>query len=154
MNPAKPSEVVGIHQKAGAEHVEPAMQAALHAFESWSVTPWEIAPALLFRTAEIIRQRRFEFDAWLVFEVAKNFAEADADICETIDFLEFYAREALRLSTAEPAVQLPGERDTLQYIPLGVGAVHSAVEFSRCDYGGHDGRRGCLRQHRDPETFQ
>ncbi len=123
VNPAKPSEVVGIHQKAGAAHVEPAMQAALRAFETWSVTPWETRAALLFRTAEIIRQRRFEFDAWLVFEVAKNFAEADADICETIDFLEFYAREALRLSTAEPAVQLPGERDTLQYIPLGVGAV-------------------------------
>jgi len=123
LNPAKPSEVVGIHQKASAAHVEPAMQAALTAFASWSLTPWEQRAALLFRTAEIIRKRRFEFDAWLVFEVAKNFAEADADVCETIDFLEFYAREALKLAKAEPAVQLPGERDTLQYIPLGVGAV-------------------------------
>jgi 1-pyrroline-5-carboxylate dehydrogenase len=123
VNPAKPSEVVGIHQKAGAEHVEPAMQAALKAFESWSVTPWEQRAAILFRAAEIILKRRFEFGAWLVFEVAKNFGEADADICETIDFLEFYGREALRLSAAEPPVQLPGERDTLRYIPLGVGAV-------------------------------
>jgi 1-pyrroline-5-carboxylate dehydrogenase len=123
VNPAKPSEVVGIHQKAAAEHVEPAMQAALKAFETWSVTPWEMRADALFRSADIIRRRRFEFGAWLVFEVAKNFGEADADICETIDFLEFYAREALRLATAEPPVQLPGERDTLQYIPLGVGAV-------------------------------
>ena len=123
LNPAKPSEVVGIHQKANASHVEPAMQAALKAFQTWSVTPWEQRADLLFRVADIIRKRRFEFDAWLVFEVAKNFGEADADTCETIDFLEFYAREALRLSTAEPEVQLPGERDTIQYIPLGVGAV-------------------------------
>ncbi len=123
LNPAKPSEIVGIHQKANASHVEPAMQAALHAFETWSRTPAAERAAVLFRAAEILRQRRLEFDAWLVFEVAKNWAEADADICETIDFCEFYAREALRLASAEPPVQLPGERDTLQYIPLGVGAV-------------------------------
>ncbi len=123
VNPAKPSEVVGIHQKAGMEQVEPAMQAALHAFETWSRTPWADRAAMLFKAADILRARRFEFDAWLVFEVAKNWAEADADICETIDFCEFYAHEALRLSQAEPPVQLPGERDTLHYIPLGVGAV-------------------------------
>jgi 1-pyrroline-5-carboxylate dehydrogenase len=61
--------------------------------------------------------------AWLVFEVSKNWAEADGDIAETIDFCELYGREALRLSRAEPVVQLPGERDRLLYIPLGVGAV-------------------------------
>ena len=64
-----------------------------------------------------------EFCAWLVFEVSKNWAEADADIAETIDFCEFYAREALRLAKAETPVQLSGERDSLLYIPLGVGAV-------------------------------
>jgi 1-pyrroline-5-carboxylate dehydrogenase len=59
----------------------------------------------------------------MVFEVSKNWAEADADIAELIDFCEFYAREALRLAKAEPPVQLPGERDYLWYIPLGVGIV-------------------------------
>jgi 1-pyrroline-5-carboxylate dehydrogenase len=123
LNPAKPSEVVGVHQKAGAEQVEPAMQAALAAYETWSHTPWEQRAELLFTAADTIRARRLEFDAWLVFEVAKNWAEAEADTCETIDFLEFYAREALKLAAAEPPVQLAGERDTLRYIPLGVGAV-------------------------------
>jgi 1-pyrroline-5-carboxylate dehydrogenase len=123
VNPAKPSEVVGIHQKAGASHVEPAMKAALAAFETWSRKSMAERAELIFRAADAIRKRRFELDAWLVFEVAKNWAEADADICETIDFLEFYGREALRLAQAEPPVQLPGERDTLHYIPLGVGAV-------------------------------
>ncbi len=123
INPAKPSEVVGIHQKAGAEHVEPAMEAALAAFAKWSQVSANDRAAILFKAADIIRARRLEFNAWLVFEVAKNWAEADADTCETIDFLEYYAREALRLLQAEPTVQLPGERDTLQYIPLGVGAV-------------------------------
>ena len=123
INPAKPSQVVGLHQKAGKEHVEPAMQAALEAFASWSRTSFEERASLLFRVGDVLRERKFEFCAWLVFEVSKNWAEADADIAETIDFCEYYAREALRLSRTELPVQMPGERDTLMYIPLGVGAV-------------------------------
>src|SRR5947209_1649035 len=123
LNPARPSEVVGIHQKAGKEHVEPAMKAALAAFESWSRTPLEKRVDLLFRTADLLRERKFELMAWLVYEVSKNWGEADADIAETIDFCELYAREALRLSHVKAPVQLPGERDHLFYIPLGVGAV-------------------------------
>ena len=123
LNPSKPSEIVGIHQKAGREHVEPAMNAALKAFESWRNTSTEERASLLFRTADLLRQRKMEFMAWLVFEVSKNWAEADADISEALDFCEFYAREALRLSKAKSPLQLPGEHDTLHYIPLGVGAV-------------------------------
>ena len=123
LNPAKPSQVVGIHQKAGKEQVEPAMHAALKAFEQWKHTPLEERASLLFRVGDLLRERKFEFAAWMVFEVSKNWAEADADICETIDFTEYYAREALRLSKVKTDVQLPGERDALRYIPLGVGAV-------------------------------
>src|SRR6266404_3124654 len=101
LNPAQPSQVVGIHQKAGKEHVEPAMQAALKAFETWSRTSVEERASLLFRAADLMRDRKMEFMAWLVFEVSKNWAEADADISETIDFCEFYAREALRFARAE-----------------------------------------------------
>jgi 1-pyrroline-5-carboxylate dehydrogenase len=123
INPAKPSQMVGLHQKAGKEHVEPAMQAALETFASWSRTSVEERAGLLFRVGDLLRERKFEFCAWLVFEVSKNWAEADADIAETIDFCEYYAREALRLAKTELPVQMPGERDTLIYIPLGVGAV-------------------------------
>ena len=112
-----------MHQKAGLEHVEPAMQAALAAFESWKNVAVEERAGLLFRTAEIIRKRKPEFNAWMVLEVGKNWDEAEADTCEAIDFLEFYARLALHMAEAEPAVQLPGERDQLRYIALGVGAV-------------------------------
>ena len=123
VNPARPSEVVGVHQKAGLEHVEPAMQAALAAFASWKNVAVAERAGLLFRTAEIIRKRKPEFNAWMVLETGKNWDEAEADTCEAIDFLEFYARLALHMAEAEPAVQLPGERDQLRYIALGVGAV-------------------------------
>ncbi|MDR3793415.1 MAG: L-glutamate gamma-semialdehyde dehydrogenase [Terracidiphilus sp.] len=123
VNPARPAQVVGIHQKAESEHAELAMAAALKAFETWKYEPAEVRASLLLRAAEIIRERKYEFRAWLTFETGKNWAEADADAGETIDFLEFYAREALRLAKSAPAIQYPGERCELHYIPLGVGAV-------------------------------
>ena len=130
LDPSKPSQIVGIHQKAGKEHVEPAMQAALKAFETWSRTTVEERASVLFRTADLMRDRKMEYMAWLVFEVSKNWAEADADISETIDFCEFYAREALRFAQAKTPIQLPGERDSLMYIPLGVGAVIPPWNFA------------------------
>jgi 1-pyrroline-5-carboxylate dehydrogenase len=129
VNPANPSEVIGIHQKAGLEHVEPAMQAALAAFKKWQYASVEERTGVLFRTAAILRRRKFEFNAWLVLEVGKNYDEAEADTNEAIDFLELYARQALVLDKAEPIVQLPGERGILRYIPLGVGAVISPWNF-------------------------
>ncbi len=122
-NPARPEQVVGIHQKAGAEHADQAVQAALTAFATWQYASAEERSSLLLNTAAIIRERKHEFSAWMVYEVGKNWAEADADTGETIDFLEFYAREALRLAQSKPPIQYPGERDELLYIPLGVGAV-------------------------------
>jgi len=129
VNPARPEHVVGIHQKANAAHAEEAVAAALHAFEFWSRVSTKDRVSLLLNAAEIIRRRKFEFMAWLVYEVGKNWAEADADVGETIDFLEFYAREALRLAAATPPIQYPGERNELLYIPLGVGAVISPWNF-------------------------
>src|SRR5437660_3731958 len=123
LNPSKPSQIVGIHQKAGKEHVEPAMKAAQAAFESWSQTSVEERASLVFRVGDLLRERKLEFGAWMVFEVSKNWAEADADVAETIDFCEYYSREALRLAKTELPVQMTGEHDTLLYIPLGVGAV-------------------------------
>src|SRR5438132_8012804 len=77
INPANPSQVVGIHQKAGKEHVEPAMKSALAAFEKWKFASIEERTGLLFRTADILRKRKFEFNAWLVLEVGKNYDEAE-----------------------------------------------------------------------------
>src|SRR3981189_3435849 len=75
LNPSKPSQIVGIHQKAGKEHVEPAMNAALKAFTTWSRTPVEERATLLFRAADLMRQRKMDYMAWLVFEVSKNWGE-------------------------------------------------------------------------------
>jgi len=123
LNPAHPAELVGLHQKAEAAEAELAMNAALRAFEIWRKVPVAERASLLFRTARLLRDRKYEFMAWLVFEAGKNWAEADADAGEAVDFLDFYAREALRLAKSETPIQYPGERNELHYIPLGVGAI-------------------------------
>src|SRR5258708_25128337 len=159
MNPARPAEVIGVHQRAGAEHVAPAMQLAQAAFTSWSRTPVAERAALLFRAAALIRERSFEFCAWLTLEVGKNWGEADADVGETIDFLEFYGREALRLDGATTPIQFPGERNQLRYIPLGVGAVIPPWNFPFAIMAGMTaaaivcGNTGILKPSVDTPTF-
>jgi 1-pyrroline-5-carboxylate dehydrogenase len=123
VNPANPSEVIATHYAATADDANAAVGAAQAAFPAWSRTPVADRVALLLRASALIRERHFDFCARLTLEVGKNFAEADADVGETIDFLEFYAREALRLDAATTPIQFPGERNLLRYVPLGVGAV-------------------------------
>ncbi len=123
VNPARPAQIVGIHQAAGPEHAPIAMAAAQSAFPAWSATPIQTRVNFLLRAVELIRERKFIFNAWLTFEAGKNWAEADADTAECIDFLEFYAREALKLNSATTPIQLPGEHNSLRYVALGVGAV-------------------------------
>lgn len=123
VNPARPAQVIGVHQEATLADVEKAVAAGQKAFQSWSRVPVATRVDLLRTVARLVRERKQEFCAWLTLEVGKNWAEADADVAECIDFLEFYAREALRLNEATTPIQFPGERNTLRYIPLGVGAV-------------------------------
>ncbi len=123
VNPASPMQIIGRHAEANEEHVEQAIAAAQHAFLTWSRWPMKDRVEVLLRTSQLVTEHKFELCAWLSFEVGKNWAEADADVGETIDFLEFYAREAMRLADATTPIQFPGERNALRYLPLGVGAV-------------------------------
>ncbi|MDQ2712364.1 MAG: L-glutamate gamma-semialdehyde dehydrogenase [Acidobacteriota bacterium] len=123
LNPSKPSEIVGVHQKGSEQDAREAVEAAYSFFPTWAATPAEERAECLFRMASIIRDRKYEFDAWLVVESGKTWAEAEGDVSEAIDFCEFYARQALKLAKPDPLVQLSGERDELVYLPLGVGIV-------------------------------
>ena len=124
-NPANPSECVGNFSKATVEHVNDAVAAAEKAFQSWSRIPPEERADVLLRAAGLLRKRRHEINATMVFEVGKNWLEADGDTAEAIDFCEFYAHEMMRWGspTAHPLVPNPGESNDLLYIPLGVGVV-------------------------------
>ena len=122
-NPSHPAEVVGIHSKATAEMAREAVEDSFAFFSQWSRTPVERRVELAVQCADLIRRRKFEFEAWLVYESGKSWREADADVCEAIDFIEYYLRQMLRWNSPEALVQMPGEENQLVYLPLGVGIV-------------------------------
>ena len=129
-NPARPDEVVGVHQKASPELAANAIDAAFRHFADWSRTPATDRVRMLLNTANLIRLRKNEFNAWLVFEAGKTWPEAEAEVSEAIDFCEYYAREMLRLAGPHSVVQLPGEKDEMRYLPLGVGVVIPPWNFA------------------------
>ncbi len=126
INPAERSQVVGVFSEGDTDAqnlVNKAIDAAGEAFKTWrNVAPAERAE-YLFKAAKILRERKHEFSAWMVFEVGKTWAEADGDVAEAIDFLEFYGREMLRWADKQPVTPYPGEDNRFEYIPLGVGAI-------------------------------
>ncbi len=127
VNPSEKTQVVGACSDAdtGAEgFTQRALDAATSAFESWRKVPAAERAAYLFKAADIIRERKHYFSAWMCFETGKNWAEADGDTAEAIDFLEFYGREMLRWADEQPVTPSPfPEKNTFEYIPLGVGAI-------------------------------
>lgn len=129
LNPSKTSEIIGYVAKADAALAEKAIVAAEKAFATWQyVSPAERA-RYLFKAAGIMRRRKFEFSAWLVEEAGKNWAEADGDTAEAIDFMEYYGRQMLRYAEGMEVVPLPGEQNECFYIPLGVGVIVAPWNF-------------------------
>ena len=120
LNPSDPSQIVGWASTATAEHADQAVQAAAAAFPAWSRTSFDSRARILLRAASIMRRRRCELNAVEILEAGKPWLEADGDVAEAIDFLEFYAREAFRYGGIQPVTILPGEDDAVSYIPTGV----------------------------------
>lgn len=123
VNPSQPEQVIGYFSKATVEQANEAVQAAAQAFESWKRVPAEERAGYLFAAADLLKQRRLYVNAWMIYEVGKSWPEADGDTAEAIDFMEFYAREMVRLADEQPLVHIDTEESELVYIPLGVGAV-------------------------------
>jgi 1-pyrroline-5-carboxylate dehydrogenase len=121
LNPSQHDQVVGRVAKAGRAEADRALEAAERAFAEWGRVSGQDRARVGLRAASIMRQKRHELSATMVLEVGKTWPEADADTAEAIDFLEFYAREAIRLDGPQPLVPAPGTQNELLYLPLGVG---------------------------------
>jgi 1-pyrroline-5-carboxylate dehydrogenase len=130
VNPANPEQVVGVFAKATVDLANQAVGTAAQALELWKKVPAAERAAYLFQAAKLVRERKFLFNAWLIYEVGKSWVEADADTAEAIDFMEFYGREMLRLAQKQPLTRIPGEENDLVYIPLGVGAIIPPWNFA------------------------
>jgi RHH-type proline utilization regulon transcriptional repressor/proline dehydrogenase/delta 1-pyrroline-5-carboxylate dehydrogenase len=128
-DPGSPSRVVAHAAKAGQADVDAAVAQAGQGLASWRATPAAARAKALINAAAWLRERRLQIAALQVRECAKPWPEADADVCEAIDFLEYYARAAVELSKGRQLLQVPGERNELSYAPRGVVAVISPWNF-------------------------
>ena len=122
-DPGEVTRRIGRFQKLGVTEAALAVEKAHEAFPTWAATPADDRIAIFLKAAQRLRERKHEFSAMLCYEVGKSWAEADADTAEAIDFLEYYAGQMARLAQPQPVTPVPGERNQMIYIPLGVGAV-------------------------------
>jgi 1-pyrroline-5-carboxylate dehydrogenase len=129
VNPANPSEVVGRTASATEREADMALETATSTFETWSRTSAEARARILLRASAIMKRRRFELLAWEAYEGGKPWAEADAQVAEAIDFLEYYAREMLRLKDGVEIYAIPGEESRYSYQAMGVGVVIAPWNF-------------------------
>jgi 1-pyrroline-5-carboxylate dehydrogenase len=130
LNPAHPEQIVARFARASVEDANAAVEAAWARFQTWQYSSTAERAGILFQAAHLLRQRRFYFNALMIYEVGKSWVEADADTAEAIDFLEFYGREALRIGEPQPLTPTSGEQNHLRYMPLGVGAVIPPWNFA------------------------
>jgi RHH-type proline utilization regulon transcriptional repressor/proline dehydrogenase/delta 1-pyrroline-5-carboxylate dehydrogenase len=128
-DPGEPERVVARAAGASESEVAAAVEAAATGFASWSSLSAEQRAATLVAAAAWMRERRLELAALEVRECAKPWPEADADVCEAIDFLEYYARGAIELDAGAELLQVPGEHNEMRYAPRGVTAVISPWNF-------------------------
>ncbi len=129
VNPAHPAQVVGYWARATLADAEAAVAAARRAFPGWRATPVETRAKILERAADLMEARRFELNALEVFEAAKPWIEADADVSEAVDFCRFYAAEMRRLDAPVVTATVAGERCEQVYTPRGVGVVIAPWNF-------------------------
>src|SRR5262245_14018512 len=130
-NPGRPAEVIGRLPSATIADVEQAVRLAADAAKSWRDTTTERRIDIMCAAAALMRARRDELAAWEVFECGKPWREADADLAEAIDFLEFYAMAWRRLAPAKRLGHAPGELNHRLYSPRGGTAVVAPWNFPR-----------------------
>src|SRR5262249_9776883 len=127
-NPSHTSQLVGRCGRASVADAQNAVAVAKAAFPRWRDTAAEERAECLGRAADLMRRRRFELTAWEVYECGRQWREADADVAESIDYCEYYAREMKRLTPPQHR-DLPGEANAYFYEPRGVAVVIAPWNF-------------------------
>jgi RHH-type proline utilization regulon transcriptional repressor/proline dehydrogenase/delta 1-pyrroline-5-carboxylate dehydrogenase len=127
-NPSRNAEVVARAACATREHAQAAVAGASQAFPAWRDTPIEVRAQLLERVAAGLSRQRLRLSAMIVLEAGKGITEADADVCEAIDFCRYYALEMRRLGSARRR-DVPGEENSYFYEGRGVCVVISPWNF-------------------------
>lgn len=123
INPAKTSQTIAKVSKATKEDVEKAFQSANEAYQTWKKWSHKDRAELMLRVAAIIRRRKEEISAVMVYEAGKPWDEAVGDAAEGIDFIEYYARSMMDLADGKPVLDREGEHNKYFYKSIGTGVT-------------------------------
>jgi 1-pyrroline-5-carboxylate dehydrogenase len=123
LDPSRPGRIIGTAASATKEHAEAALAAAWRAYPHWSARPAEDRARVIHRIGDLMAERIYEFAAWQTFEAGKNWAEAEADVAEAIDFCRYYAHQAIEMDRSLPVYEYPGETNESWLQPIGAGVV-------------------------------
>ncbi|MGD9126451.1 MAG: proline dehydrogenase family protein, partial [Planctomycetia bacterium] len=129
VNPADPSEVIGSVCQAGVAEVDRAIAAAKRAFPAWRDTPPAERAEYLNKAANLMRKQIYEMSARQTLEVGKQWDQAYADVCEAIDFLDYYAQQMRAMADPIRCGTAPGEVNRYFYEPKGIAAVIAPWNF-------------------------
>ncbi|CAM3845062.1 L-glutamate gamma-semialdehyde dehydrogenase [Alkalicoccus chagannorensis] len=129
-NPCNKTEVIGSTSKASPKELDQAFAAAKEAFKTWSQTNPTARAELLFRAAAIMRRRKHEMSATVVKEAGKPWREADIEVAEGIDFMEYYGRQMIELKDGKKIVSRDGESNQYVYTSAGVAVTIPPWNFS------------------------
>jgi RHH-type transcriptional regulator, proline utilization regulon repressor / proline dehydrogenase / delta 1-pyrroline-5-carboxylate dehydrogenase len=124
-DPCHPHREVARLDWAPIAAAERALELALAS--RWPERSVDERASVLERAADLLAERRLRMTALIVREVGKSWEDADAEVCEAIDFLRYYALSARR--TCDDLIQVPGERNELRLRPRGPAAVISPWNF-------------------------
>jgi RHH-type proline utilization regulon transcriptional repressor/proline dehydrogenase/delta 1-pyrroline-5-carboxylate dehydrogenase len=123
------SSVPKIANDSTVEQAGDAVARAHAAFPAWRDADARLRARVLIDAAKIMRDRRDELAGVMIREAGKTWREADGDVCEAIDFCEYYARLAVPLFEFDRMGRFAGELDQQIYQPRGVAAVISPWNF-------------------------
>lgn len=128
-DPGDPGRVVAEAGSSGPGEVTAAVDAAVRGAVAWNAEGWEKRIQVMRRAADGMRRERLRLTALIVRECGKPWRDADAEVCEAIDFIEYYAIQAAELGREKELIQVPGERNRMTFGPRGVVAVIAPWNF-------------------------
>lgn len=129
VDPGRPSDLIALSASCGTDEADAALDAARRAWPSWRDAAASERAGVLFRLGAWMRAHRHELAALEVFEAGKPWADADADVCEAIDFCEYYGRQALDMFAGAEVQSPPGEHNAMTFAGRGIGAVITPWNF-------------------------
>src|SRR5579862_9284990 len=129
INPARTDDIVGVFQSSGAEDVNAAVTAAAEAWKKWRLVPAPKRAEILYRTGQLLEQRKEQYARDMTREMGKVLAETRGDVQEAIDTAYYMAGEGRRLFGQTTPSELRSKFAMSVRMPVGVCGMIAPWNF-------------------------